>query len=60
MNKFESMKPTMASRTQIMVEANIFIGLAAFKIMEESRQMGNAAMYERAQGFINDLPRGRR
>lgn len=49
----ESMRPTMASRSQIVVEANVFVGLAAFKVMEEARVSQNAVLYESAQKFLN-------
>lgn len=48
----ESMKPTMLSRHEKVIEANVIIGLEAFKVMGEARLAGNAVIYERAQSFL--------
>jgi len=47
------MRPTQASRTRIMVEANQIVGREAFVIMDEARVAQNAVLYDRAQDFLN-------
>ncbi len=49
----ESMRPTQASRTRIMVEANQVIAKETFVVMEEARLAKNAVLYDRAQDFLN-------
>lgn len=49
----ESLRPTMASRHERVVEANQIVGLGAFKIMEEARVSQNAILYDAAQSFLN-------
>lgn len=49
----ERMRPTMLSRHEKVIEANVVVGLEAFKIMEEARLAQNAVIYERAQTFLN-------
>lgn len=49
----ESMRPTMLSRTEIMVRANDIVIFEGFKAMEEARQKGDAKAYEGAQDFLN-------
>lgn len=56
----ESMRPTQASRTRIMVEANQAVGKEAFVVMEESRIAQNAVIYDRAQDFLNGIDYGKR
>lgn len=49
----ESMRPTMASRHERVIEANQIVGMEAFKVMEEGRIAQNAVVYESAQKFLN-------
>lgn len=57
----ENMRPTMASRADIVVRSNQIVAMETFIVMEEARLAENAVLYEAAQNFLNyPIPKKRK